>query len=229
MGRPHKTLPQQIVTSLPHSLLCLPADEYLLMRCGSANGHACARCIKALRKPTALRYAREGRLPPYPAHRLKPERGCAELVSICEQTAECDWFVHQVPVFSQGRGGSRWGRNACSGKYSKGRDSAVDVVVVTVQQHTWVTIALEIDGSEHDRATAAKPDAKRISSARAHSKLHVLRLRLAEQACWRRQLVCFRDLMIEQMSCALGISWGRTAPRRSGGSLPRRRLLPPYG
>lgn len=191
MGRPRKALPQDIVTSVPHSVLCLPVDEYLLMRCGSASGNACARCIKALRRPTALRYIRLGSLPPCPAHRSEPERGCAELLHMCEDTFHCDWFVHQLPVFSQGKGGGRWGRSACSGMYSKGRDSAVDVVVLAEQEQSWSALAVELDGIEHERAAAAEADAKRICSAEVHSELDVLRLRLAEQHCWARQLCCF--------------------------------------
>lgn len=75
--------------------------------------------------------------------------------------------------------------------YSKGRDSAVDVVVMAEQEQTWSALAVEIDGIEHERASAAEADTKRICSAEMHSELDVLRLRLAEQHCWRQQLVCF--------------------------------------
>ena len=188
-GRPRKSLPEHMVVHVPDSVLGLPEEQFVHMRCAGADGEACARCIKPVRRRTALRYIKLRQLPNCPAHGSQPHTGCAGLMQCFDHVFQYDFAAHEVPVFSQAQGDTKWGRASATGRFKRGRDSAVDAVALALAEDgTWQTQAVEVDRPEHELRAATKPDEKRVASAEQNSGLRVLQLKLSEMQNWAQML-----------------------------------------
>ena len=61
-GRPRKDLPKHLIVNVPDSVLKLPQKQFVHMRCQSKSGAVCARCIRPIRRPTALAHINKGTL-----------------------------------------------------------------------------------------------------------------------------------------------------------------------
>ena len=188
------SVPEHLAIDIPDSVLGLPQQQFVHLRCQSGSGAACARCIRPLSRPTALRHVKNGTLPNCPAHKRKPHAGYKHLLDCLDKVIDYDVIAHQVPVFSQVRGKGMWGRKSTTGRFAKGRDGAIDVVVVPLVCRGGAWVAVEVDGPEHERADAAKADAKRACSAETNSELQLVRLQVTHQQTWLHDLtLCHRN------------------------------------